>query len=243
MLLVDLDPQANATAGLGIDPSSVERGMYDVIAGGVEGFPAVLLKDVIQTTPSGIDLAPANLDLAGAEPALYHRERRFHVLDAALTPLRRQYDVILIDTPPSMGQLVINGLIASDHVVVTFDRGIFSINGVRTLLTIFTDIREMVGCEVHPDMAILTRWDDLSDTGGMRGVLRRITALMHGAETAEEESLREEVAKFIPTIFSVPESRDVRASQLAGMPLSKFAPWCAAARAYDRIGEEMTRWI
>ena len=84
MLVVDCDPQANATAGLGIDPSASGRNMYDVFMSGIDEFPRVEIQDIIKKTASGIHLAPSHLDLVGAEPYLYHTEFPTGVLNEAL---------------------------------------------------------------------------------------------------------------------------------------------------------------
>ncbi len=145
VLVVDCDPQANATVGLGINPETLELSMYDVFMSIFEGYPDVAINDVIVPTASGVDLAPATLDLVGVEPYLYSIEDRAGLLREALTGVRNVYDFILIDTPPSMGQFVINGLVAADHTVVTLDPGTFALKGMEELSTIFCDISEMLG--------------------------------------------------------------------------------------------------
>lgn len=162
VLVVDIDPQANATSGLGINPETVDLSMYDVFMSEFEGFPDIDIQDIVVNSPSGIDIAPSTLDLVGVEPFLYNVEYRSVILREILAPHKNEYDFILIDTPPSMGQFVINGLIAADHTIVTFDRGVFALNGLATLRTIFNDIEELVGEKISPDMAILTRWDSIS---------------------------------------------------------------------------------
>ena len=104
-----------------------------------------MIRDIIKKTASGIDLAPAHLDLVGAEPYLYHAEFPTGVLKEALANVKNQYAYIFIDTPPSLGQFVINGLYAADHVIVTLDSGSFALNGITTLSTIFSDIKERSG--------------------------------------------------------------------------------------------------
>jgi chromosome partitioning protein len=141
VLVVDVDPQANATLGLGINPDSLMASMYDLFMGKCPGYQPVTITDIVQKTESGIDVAPSNLELVGAEPFLYTIEERAKMLAEILLPVKNRYDYILIDTPPSMGQFVINGLVASDHTVVTFDRGVFALQGLHTLMTIFSDIK------------------------------------------------------------------------------------------------------
>jgi chromosome partitioning protein len=153
VLVVDVDPQANATSGLGINPDSLKASMYDLFMGKCPGYQSIAITDIIEKTTSGIDIAPSSLELVGAEPFLYTMEERAKMLAEILFPVKRKYDYILIDTPPSMGQFVINGLVASDHTVVTFDRGVFALHGLHTLMTIFSDIKEIIGTKITPGTA------------------------------------------------------------------------------------------
>ncbi|WP_214019893.1 AAA family ATPase [Methanoculleus sp.] len=243
VLVVDCDPQANATTGLGVNPEALELSMYDVFMTVFEGFPDVEISDVIVSTASGIDLAPATLDLVGVEPYLYGIEDRAGVLKEALDRVKDAYDFILIDTPPSMGQFVINGLVAADHTVVTLDPGTFALRGMEALSMVFGDIREMLGEDVTTDFAILTRWrgsgDPAAGTGGLALFLKRIFS---PAPSAEEEKERErlkafesEVRKTFKQVFTVPYSPAIYETQQQGLPISHYAPESAAGREYRAI--------
>ena len=243
VLVVDCDPQANATAGLGVDPEALELSMYDLFMSVFEGFPDVTIRDIIVPTASGVDLAPATLDLVGVEPYLYCIEDRAEVLKEALGPVRGTYDFILIDTPPSMGQFVINGLVAADHTIVTLDPGTFALRGVEALSTVFGDIQEMLGENVTADFAILTRWEDPDDraagTGGLAHFLKR---LLSPGPSAEEEKERKrltafenEVKKVFKQVFIVPYSPTIYETQQHGVPISHYAPESNAGRNYRAI--------
>lgn len=244
VLVIDIDPQANATSGLGVNPSSLGRSVYDVFMSSVEGYPRVSLRDVTIQTESGIDIAPSTLDLVGVEPFLYTIEQRFRILKDELTGIKRRYDFILIDTPPSMGQLVINGLIAADHTIVTFDRGVFALNGLNTLMTIFDDIEEMVGEKISPDMAILTRW---SHVNGKNPWFTKILSILGIGEQDVEErenlaTIENEVKTHFPSVFAVPFDQAVYQAQKGGLPISHFAPLCEAAKVYEQITSEILEW-
>ncbi len=249
VLVVDIDPQANATSGLGIKPETVGLSMYDVFMSEFEGFPDTGIQDIVLHTRSGIDIAPSTLDLVGVEPFLYNIEYRSVILREILTPHKGEYDFILIDTPPSMGQFVINGLVAADHTIVTFDRGVFALNGLTTLLTIFDDIRELVGENISPDMAILTRWDSISEKERKTGIFSFLSGLRSariktGAH-ADEEALKvfeTEVRKYFREVYTVPFSRAIYESQQAGLPISHFAPDTDAAKVYREIAGEIMKW-
>lgn len=243
VLVVDCDPQANATTGLGVNPEALELSMYDVFMTVFEGFPDVRISDVIVSTASGIDLAPATLDLVGVEPYLYGIEDRAGVLKEALDQVKDAYDFILVDTPPSMGQFVINGLVAADHTVVTLDPGTFALRGMEALSMVFGDVREMLGKDVATDFAILTRWkgsdDPAAGSGGLALFLKRIFS---PASSAEEEKERErlkafesEVRKVFKQVFTVPYSPAIYETQQQGLPISHYAPESGAGREYRAI--------
>jgi chromosome partitioning protein len=246
VLVVDVDPQANATSGLGLNPDAINYSMYDLFMGMVPGYKRVPIDDIIQETRSGIDIAPSNLELVGAEPFLYTLEERATLLKEILLPVRERYDFILIDTPPSMGQYVINGLVASDHTVVTFDRGVFALNGLHTLMAIFSDIKEIIGNRITPDLAILTRWDCKNHMkSGIRGFLSRFSDKNSPDKKKEEEMIKEfeaEVSKYFNLVYPVPYGREIYEAQKAGLPISHFAPDSPAGKAYYKIAEVVQKW-
>lgn len=262
VLVVDCDPQANATAGLGIDPSASGKNMYDVFMSGIDGFPRTGMEDIVKKTASGIDLAPSHLDLVGAEPYLYHTEFPAGVLDEHLTGVKNQYSFIFIDTPPSLGQFVINGLYAADHVIVTLDSGSFALNGITTLSTIFADIKNDLGKEIRPDMAIISRWDEGScqpcEAEVRADLFTRLRNIFYkppepslkdlkAQEEQKNERVRlhatlDEIKKKFPSVYTVPYSPAVYEAQLRGMPISHFAPESSAGVAYKTIADEVMKW-
>jgi chromosome partitioning protein len=248
VLVVDIDPQANATAGLGVDPNTPKNDMYDVFMSCITGYPKVGLEKIIIRTGSGIDLAPSSLELVGAEPFLYNLGNRAEVLRELLRPMKKRYDFIMIDTPPSMGQFVVNGLVASDRRIITFDRGIFALNGLQTLMTIFSDIREATGDSIVPDLAILTRWDRKGDerqNSVIRAFWDRLSGHRKKSDDSDEERVtrfEEEVRKYFSLVYSVPYGREIYEAQQQGTPISHFAPDCEAGLAYARIAGVVEKW-
>ena len=224
VLVIDLDPQANATSALGVDGNSIEESMYDVMVG------AVKIEDVIlETEIENIHLAPATLDLVGAESHLYRANNRISVLKRSLEGIKKYYNYMLIDTPPGPGLFVINGVFAANYTIVTLDPGVFALEGLETLSITFDDIKESSGVEIQPQMAIITRCTK-------RALFSRIT----GKKDPVKEILKGTKGVF-DSIFTVPYSLDVYAAQVKGVPLSHYKPKCKAGIAYKQIAEEVMR--
>ncbi len=214
--------------------------MYDLFMSVFDDAPRVEMKDIIMKTDSGIDLAPSSLDLVGAEPFLYTIENRASVLKDALAPCLDQYDFILVDTPPSMGQFVINGLVASSKTIVTFDRGVFALHGLQTLMTVFDDIEEVIGETINAEMAILTRWPEEKPPSIFSGFTRK--GREQAAEREAVHSIECEVKRYFRYVFTVPFSRDIYDSQIEGMPISFCRQDSPAARKYEEITEVVRTW-
>lgn len=154
VLIVDLDPQANATSGLGVGKNE-ERSMYPVL---VEGMS---LRDVVRPTElKTLFLAPSSVDLVGAEIELGDAEDREFRLRRALKEIAGEYDYILIDSPPSLGLLTINGLTAADAVLVPLQCEYFALEGVSQLLTTIERVRESLNPALEIEGIVLTMYDD-----------------------------------------------------------------------------------
>lgn len=248
VLVIDCDPQANATSGLGIDPCSDQLSMYDVFMSYAGDYPDVGLADIVTETKSGVYLAPSSLDLVGAEPYLYTIDNRAVILKDAIAELGDAYDCILIDTPPSMGQFVLNGLVAADRVVVTFDSGIFALKGAEALSAIMDDVETYVGNTVVADVAILTRWGQgPAAPVSAEGFGARLKQLFFGTpdsgDNGEEKerlaAFENDVKRLFKTVYTVPFDTNVQKAQANGITLAQFAPECEAARVYREIAEKL----
>jgi chromosome partitioning protein len=137
VLCIDMDPQANLTAGLGINLNTVERSMADVLADGRSK-----LGDVILATESpGIDVAPAHIDLASTEGELFTALGRESVLREALDNQIKGYDYVLIDCPPNLGLLTVNGLVAANGVIIPVQTQYYAMKGLTNLVKVITAIR------------------------------------------------------------------------------------------------------
>ena len=155
VLLLDLDPQGNATMGSGIDKSQLERSSVDVLLGEVE-----LSAAVIPVEPGGYQLLPANQDLTVAEVQLLQMpEGRESKLRNALEPIRETYDVILIDCPPALNMLTVNSLVAADSVLIPMQCEYYALEGLSALLNTDEQIRESVNPALEMEGILRTMFD------------------------------------------------------------------------------------
>ncbi|MDA8201790.1 MAG: AAA family ATPase [Chloroflexi bacterium] len=149
VLCVDMDPQANLTVGLGINSGTVERSMADVLA----DSRARLRDVVIPTETAGVDVAPATLDLASTEVELFSAIGREQALREALSEWATDhYDYVLVDCPPTLGLLTINGLVAADNVIIPVQTQYYALKGLTALVKVINQIR---GRRLNPDLRIL----------------------------------------------------------------------------------------
>ena len=154
VLLVDLDPQGNATTGSGVDKYEVEKSIYDVLVDGA------LISDVVQhVKESGFDVLPANSDLTAAEVELLdegHKERR---LRSALDEVEESYDYILIDCPPSLNMLTLNGLVAADGVLIAMQCEYFALEGLSSLIGTIEKVVQTVNSTLKVEGILRTMYD------------------------------------------------------------------------------------
>lgn len=216
VLLVDLDPQGNATGGLGVDKTSLGPTVYDWLLGG-----AAFGEIARMTELSFLTLAPANRDLVGAEVELVNAERREDRLKEQLEPLRRDFDFVFVDCPPSLGLLTVNALTAADGVVVPIQCEYFALEGVAELLATIDRVRESLNPNLEVTGVIATMWDERTNLS--RQVL--------------EEIRRHFGAK----VFSSVVPRNVRLGEAPsfGKPILLYDPKSKGAEAYAGIAKEL----
>lgn len=154
VLLVDLDPQGNATSGLGINIREVEKSLYHSMILGEH--PSNI---IFKTETLGHDIIPASQDLAGAGIEMVHMENREFRLYNVLREIRTNYDYIIIDSPPSLGLLTINGLVASDEVIIPVQTEYFALEGLSQLLNTINLVKENLQPELKIMGALLTMYD------------------------------------------------------------------------------------
>jgi len=213
VMAVDLDPQGNLTMSQGWNPDEIERSMFDVL---VHKLP---ITEIVQT--SEIDVAVSSIDLAGAELALASMIGRERALEKALLPVREEYDFILIDTPPSLGLLTINALVASSGVIVPVQCEYLSLRGLVQLENTLSMIRENLNPTVEIQGILPTMYDK---------------RLLHSREAVE--ILKE---NFGDLVLETKIRKTVRYAEapVKGMSVLKYDPSGEAATMYRDLAKEV----
>jgi len=153
-LIVDADPQANATSGIGFDPKEIENGIYECMINGVDPKNSILKSDI-----QYLSILPSHIDLVGAEIEMVDVERREERMKDALNPLKDLYDYIVIDCSPSLGLITINGLTASDSVIIPVQCEYFALEGLGKLLNTIKIIQSRLNTKLEIEGILLTMYD------------------------------------------------------------------------------------
>ncbi len=154
VLLIDADPQANATSGLGIDVENVEKGTYQVLE-----HTASAAEVVIETSSPNLKIIPAHIDLVAIEIELVDKDQREYMLKKALEPIKDQYDYILIDCAPSLGLLTLNALTAADSVMIPIQCEYFALEGLGKLLNTIKSVQKIHNPDLDIEGLLLTMYD------------------------------------------------------------------------------------
>lgn len=215
-LLIDIDPQSNATLGLGID-KRIQPTVYDALVGDLPLSDAVISTSIehLGVVPAGPDLAGATIEL----PRLPGSENR---LREALAPLRDSYAFTLLDCPPSLGPLTVNALVAADRVIVPVQAEYFALEGLAGLL----DTLSLIQRELNPKLTVA-------------GML----LTMHDGRTRLAQDVEREVREHFPKlVFDTVIPRNVRIGEAPsfGKPVIHYDPHCAGADAYFELAKEVT---
>lgn len=231
VLLIDFDPQGNATSGLGIDKSELKSesnpdGKLTILAAISEEAP---ISEVIQETKfKRLSIAPANPQLANAESGLTGRKRRFQRLSDAITTISGEYDFILIDSPPSLSMLTVNALIAAQHVFLPVQAEFYALEGLSQLLDTMKLVRK-----------------GLNPTLGLIGVL----VTMMDSRTTLSQQVHIEIQKHFPgKVFETTIPRNVRLAEAPshGLPVGAYDKFSKGSRAYKSVAAEImkrTGWV
>ncbi|MDR0655632.1 MAG: ParA family protein [Treponema sp.] len=215
VLLVDFDSQANLSSGIGANKPP-KPGIYELLSGKVK------IEGVIRTTTiPGLDVIPASIDLSGAAVELIEQKERNFFLKKALEPVKDAYDYLLIDCPPSLGILTLNGMTAADAVLIPMQCEYFAMEGLTLLLQTIKKIQK----NLNPPL----------DIGG-------IFFTMYDPRTRLAQDVVREVSGYFKSrVFSTIIPRNVRLSEAPsyGLPISRYDPECSGARAYRSLAREV----
>lgn len=216
VLIVDIDPQGNASSGLGIDKNDVEYSIYDLLLEGID-----FSETIISVNDSKLDIIPANIDLAGAEIELVSQISRESRLDKALQDDSDIYDYILIDCPPSLGLLTLNALTAADSVIVPIQCEYYALEGLGQLLETIKLVQNNLNSNLELEGVLLTMYD---------------------SRTNLSDQVADEVKKhFSNEIYETVIPRNVRLSEAPsfGQSIISYDNRSSGAKAYRELAQEV----
>ena len=219
VLIIDLDPQGNASTGLGVEVEDRELSTYEFL---VEGVP--LEKVTMETEISGLNIVPATIDLSSADIDLISNEKRSHLLHAALRKKqqdKQKYDYILIDCPPSLNILTVNAMVASHSVLIPLQSEFFALEGLSQLLLTVKEVRQTANENLRVEGIVLTMFD-------------RRNNLSKQVEADARSNLRELVFKTI-----IPRNVRVSEAPSYSMPVLTYDPASKGSKAYMSLAKEL----
>lgn len=216
VLLVDADPQANSTSGIGLDPAEADASVYECL---VDSFPAE--KAIVSTQVEGLDIICSRIDLVGAEVELMNRRDREHYLSRMLEPVKDIYDYILIDCSPSLGIITVNALTAADSVIIPVQAEYFALEGISQLLNTIRIIKSRLKPSLEIEGFLLTMYD----------------ARLRLANQIFEELK----GHFGDMVFTTVIPRNIKLSESPshGMPVVVYDPDSRGAIAYGQLSREL----
>ncbi|MBE5927997.1 MAG: ParA family protein [Lachnospiraceae bacterium] len=216
VLVIDLDPQGNTTSGFGVDKNRTENTIYEVLIGDAN-IKKTIIKDVIDN----LDILPANVNLSGAEIELIEADDRSYILKNCLRSIKRKYDYIIIDCPPSLSILTVNALTASDTVIVPIQCEFYALEGISQLIKTI----ELVQARLNPDIK-----------------LEGIVFTMFDSRTNLSMQVVENVRRNLKhNIYNTIIPRNVRLAEAPshGLPINLYDSRSAGAEGYRNLAEEV----
>ena len=218
VLLVDADPQANTSSGLGVDIQELDSTVYECLINGIDPHTAIL-----PTSIENLYMIPSHIDLVGAEIEMLNLEQRENILKRVLTPLKGDYDYILIDCSPSLGLITINALTASDSIIIPVQCEFFALEGIAKLLNTIKIIKSNLNPALRIEGFLLTMYD----------ARLRLSAQVH-----------DEVRRhFGDLVFNTVIARNVRLSEAPshGMSVLEYDRNSKGAKNYTNLAKELIK--
>ncbi|MCL2230707.1 MAG: ParA family protein [Treponema sp.] len=217
VLLIDFDAQANLSSGIGANPP--KPGIYELLCDEATSEQATR-----KTSVKKLEVIPADTDLSGAAVEMIeHQKEKFFFLKKAIDPLKEKYEYILIDCPPSLGQLTMNGLVAADAVLIPMQCEYFAMEGLKQLLITVKDVQKIYNPKLRIGGVFFTMYDQRTRLAN--DVIKLVSA------------------HYKDMVFNTIIPRNTRLSEAPseGMPISLYDPQCPGARAYQALAQEMLR--
>lgn len=217
VLLIDLDPQGNATMGSGVDKDALHRSVNDVLLGSGD------LQGIVHSTRAGFNLIPSNSSLTEAEVSLLQQERREQRLLRALTRVKGSYDYIIIDCPPSLNMLTINALVAADSVLIPMQCEYYALEGLSSLLDTIEQLRKTANPKLHIEGLLRTMYD--------------------GRNCLSVQVSEQLLQHFKDKVYETVIPRNVRLAEAPshGLPAILYDKYSAGAQAYIELASEIVK--
>ncbi len=218
VLLVDADPQANASSGLGVEIRDLENTIYECLVNGIDPKTAI-----VSTSVKNLDLIPSHIDLVGAEIEMLNIDNRENLMKGILNKVRADYDYILIDCSPSLGLITVNALTASDSVIIPVQCEFFALEGIAKLLNTIKIIKSKLNPALQIEGFLLTMFDN---------------------RLRLSNQVFEEVKRhFGDLVFNTVISRNVRLSEAPshGMSVLEYDPQSKGAKNYSNLAKELLK--
>ncbi len=218
VLLVDMDPQSNATSGVGLDISEIHEGIYEALVGDKN------IDDVIIPTPiKNFDIVPSTINLAGAQVELLEMDNKEYVLKNLIDTIRNKYDFIIIDTPPSLGILTLNGFVASDSVLIPLQCEYYAMEGLSQLLNTIKLVNKKLNSDLKIEGVLLTMYDSRTNLSAQ--VVADVT-----------NTLKDMVFNTI-----IPRNVKLSESPSFGKPINLYDPNSTGAKSYFEFTKELIK--
>lgn len=218
VLIIDFDPQGNATSGLGIDKQSAPVTSYDILSDA-----ALVAKAIHETATENLYILPTNASLANAEVELVGKDRREHRLKEAIAPLT--FDIILIDCPPALGLLTVNALAAADLLLIPVQAEYYALEGLSQLLSVMQRVKQSLNTKLELLGVVVTMFD---------------------SRTSLSEQVHDELKKHFTTkLFKTVIPRNIKLAEAPshGKAVAEHDKWSKGARAYKQLAKEVIQHV
>ena len=216
VLLIDTDPQGNASSGLGIDKTTAQYSVYNVLIGDVS-----MKQAVVHTQFENLDICPSNIALAGAEIEIVSMENREFLMRDAVAEIKNDYDFIIIDCPPSLGLVTLNAFVCADTVIIPIQCEYYALEGLSQLMGTVRKVKQSLNADIDIEGVLLTMFD---------------------TRTNLSIQVADEVKKFFPQkVYKTVIPRNVRISEAPsfGEPINVYDKHCKGSESYMELAQEI----